>query len=79
MKLFMICEYLTSGPAHAIDITREAIRHGADAVITVGVDGTLHEFSVKDQEDLDEDYLDFRAVGDGFIAITPISVSPHNE
>ncbi|KAL9691947.1 hypothetical protein QQ045_012375 [Rhodiola kirilowii] len=36
------------------------------------------EFSVKDQEDLDED-LDFRAVGDGFIAITPISVSPHNE
>ncbi|CAM8911337.1 unnamed protein product [Rhodiola kirilowii] len=32
-----------TGPAHAIDITREAIRQGADAVIAVGGDGTLHE------------------------------------
>ncbi|CAJ2633346.1 unnamed protein product [Trifolium pratense] len=39
-----ICESLTSGPCHAIDITREAIREGADAVIAVGGDGTLHEF-----------------------------------
>ncbi|XP_052171695.1 sphingoid long-chain bases kinase 2, mitochondrial isoform X2 [Diospyros lotus] len=38
-----ICESLTSGPHHAIDITREAIREGADAVIAVGGDGTLHE------------------------------------
>ncbi|XP_061349863.1 sphingoid long-chain bases kinase 2, mitochondrial isoform X2 [Gastrolobium bilobum] len=38
-----ICESLTSGPCHAIDITREAIREGADAVISVGGDGTLHE------------------------------------
>ncbi|KAH0930897.1 hypothetical protein HID58_016624 [Brassica napus] len=38
-----ICESLTSGPSHAIDITREAIRDGADAVIAVGGDGTLHE------------------------------------
>ncbi|KAL9688472.1 hypothetical protein QQ045_032893 [Rhodiola kirilowii] len=44
-----ICEYLTSRSAHAIDITREcsnglqAIRQGADAVIAVGGDGTLHE------------------------------------
>lgn len=38
-----ICESLTSGPAHAIDITREAIREGAEAVIAVGGDGTLHE------------------------------------
>ncbi|EEF50581.1 sphingoid long-chain bases kinase 2, mitochondrial [Ricinus communis] len=38
-----ICESLTSGPYHAIDITREAIREGADAVIAVGGDGTLHE------------------------------------
>ncbi|XP_049388524.1 sphingoid long-chain bases kinase 2, mitochondrial isoform X2 [Solanum stenotomum] len=38
-----ICESLTSGPSHAIDITREAIREGADAVIAVGGDGTLHE------------------------------------
>ncbi|GLU00713.1 hypothetical protein SLE2022_180600 [Rubroshorea leprosula] len=38
-----ICESLTSGPFHAIDITREAIREGADAVISVGGDGTLHE------------------------------------
>lgn len=38
-----ICESLTSGPSHAIDITREAIREGADAVIVVGGDGTLHE------------------------------------
>ncbi|KAM5555461.1 hypothetical protein ABKV19_023404 [Rosa sericea] len=39
----MICESFTSGPSHAIDITREAIREGADAVIVVGGDGTLHE------------------------------------
>ncbi|KAF4386668.1 hypothetical protein F8388_006623 [Cannabis sativa] len=38
-----ISESLTSGPSHAIDITREAIREGADAVIAVGGDGTLHE------------------------------------
>ncbi|WZZ56098.1 hypothetical protein YC2023_056205 [Brassica napus] len=38
-----ICESLTSVPSHAIDITREAIRDGADAVIAVGGDGTLHE------------------------------------
>ncbi|KAE8727534.1 Sphingoid long-chain bases kinase 2 [Hibiscus syriacus] len=38
-----ICESLTSGPSHAIDITREAIREGAHAVIAVGGDGTLHE------------------------------------
>ncbi|XP_031090475.1 sphingoid long-chain bases kinase 2, mitochondrial isoform X1 [Ipomoea triloba] len=40
---YNICESLTSGPHHAIDITREAIRQGADAVIAVGGDGTLHE------------------------------------
>lgn len=40
---FNICESLTSGPSHAIDITREAIREGADAVVAVGGDGTLHE------------------------------------
>ncbi|KAK3194732.1 hypothetical protein Dsin_026042 [Dipteronia sinensis] len=38
-----VCESFTSGPSHAIDITREAIREGADAVIAVGGDGTLHE------------------------------------
>ncbi|XP_027108423.2 sphingoid long-chain bases kinase 2, mitochondrial-like isoform X1 [Coffea arabica] len=38
-----ICESLTSGPCHAIDITREAIREGAQAVVAVGGDGTLHE------------------------------------
>ncbi|KAK9280597.1 hypothetical protein L1049_014291 [Liquidambar formosana] len=38
-----ICESMTSGPSHAIDITREAIREGADAVIAVGGDGTFHE------------------------------------
>ncbi|CAN1237367.1 Sphingoid long-chain bases kinase 2, mitochondrial [Linum grandiflorum] len=41
--VFIICESLTTGPYHAIDITREAIREGADAVIAVGGDGTLHE------------------------------------
>ncbi|CAH9098173.1 unnamed protein product [Cuscuta epithymum] len=40
---YNICESLTSGPSHAIDITREAIHEGADAVIAVGGDGTLHE------------------------------------
>ncbi|CAK9328818.1 unnamed protein product [Citrullus colocynthis] len=40
---YNICESLTSGPCHAIDITREAIREGADAVIAVGGDGTFHE------------------------------------
>ncbi|KAG7570649.1 Diacylglycerol kinase catalytic domain [Arabidopsis thaliana x Arabidopsis arenosa] len=38
-----VIELLTLGPSHAIDITREAIRDGADAVIAVGGDGTLHE------------------------------------
>lgn len=38
-----ICESFTSGPCHATDITRESIREGADAVIAVGGDGTLHE------------------------------------
>ncbi|PHU14243.1 Protein S-acyltransferase 21 [Capsicum chinense] len=38
-----ICESLTSGPSHSIDITREAIRGGADAVIAIGGDGTLHK------------------------------------
>ncbi|XVE77195.1 hypothetical protein DITRI_Ditri13aG0042100 [Diplodiscus trichospermus] len=40
---FNICESFTSGPSHAIDITREAIGDGAGAVIAVGGDGTLHE------------------------------------
>ncbi|GAB2271747.1 Sphingoid long-chain bases kinase 2, mitochondrial [Dionaea muscipula] len=40
---YNICESLTSGPSHAIDITREAIRDGVDAVVAVGGDGTLHE------------------------------------
>ncbi|KAH7513078.1 hypothetical protein FEM48_Zijuj12G0158300 [Ziziphus jujuba var. spinosa] len=43
LKLSQICESLTSGPSHGIDITREAILEGADAVIAVGGDGTLHE------------------------------------
>ncbi|KAK9749445.1 hypothetical protein RND81_02G126100 [Saponaria officinalis] len=38
-----IWESFTSGPSHATDITREAIREGANAVIAVGGDGTLHE------------------------------------
>lgn len=38
-----IQESLTTGPSHAIDITRQAIQKGADAVIAVGGDGTLHE------------------------------------
>ncbi|CAO2835571.1 unnamed protein product [Amaranthus hypochondriacus] len=38
-----ICESFTSGPFHATDITREAIREGANAVVAVGGDGTLHE------------------------------------
>ncbi|XP_019454518.1 PREDICTED: sphingoid long-chain bases kinase 2, mitochondrial [Lupinus angustifolius] len=42
-KEYNIRESLTSGPCHAIDITREAIREGAEAVIAVGGDGTLHE------------------------------------
>ncbi|KAG0454007.1 hypothetical protein HPP92_025311 [Vanilla planifolia] len=40
---YNIHESLTSGPSHAVDITREAIREGADAVVAVGGDGTLHE------------------------------------
>ncbi|KAL9259110.1 Sphingoid long-chain bases kinase 2, mitochondrial-like protein [Drosera capensis] len=40
---YNVCESLTSGPSHAIDITREAIREGVDAVVAVGGDGTLHE------------------------------------
>ncbi|EPS72199.1 hypothetical protein M569_02560, partial [Genlisea aurea] len=40
---YNICESFTSNPFHAIDITREAIRESADAVVAVGGDGTLHE------------------------------------
>ncbi|KAL8143298.1 hypothetical protein V2J09_016330 [Rumex salicifolius] len=40
---YNICEVLTSGPSHGIDVTREAIQEGADAVIAVGGDGTLHQ------------------------------------
>ncbi|KAK8946201.1 hypothetical protein KSP40_PGU013278 [Platanthera guangdongensis] len=39
----LVHESFTSGPSHAVNITREAIREGADAVIAVGGDGTLHE------------------------------------
>ncbi|TVU48564.1 hypothetical protein EJB05_08205 [Eragrostis curvula] len=38
-----ICECITTGPSHAIDVTRKVIKDGADAVIAVGGDGTLHE------------------------------------
>uniref|UniRef100_A0A7I4DQB4 DAGKc domain-containing protein n=2 Tax=Physcomitrium patens TaxID=3218 RepID=A0A7I4DQB4_PHYPA len=38
-----IREELTTGPLHAIEIAREAVRDGAAAVIAVGGDGTLHE------------------------------------
>ncbi|KAK9147409.1 hypothetical protein Scep_006166 [Stephania cephalantha] len=40
---YNIYESFTSGPSHAMDITREAIREEADAVVAVGGDGTLHE------------------------------------
>ena len=33
----------TEGPAHAIDLAREAVRGGKKLVIAVGGDGTLHE------------------------------------
>lgn len=36
------------------------------------------EFLDKDQEDMDED-LDFRALENGFVAVTPISISPQIE
>ncbi|CAA7406786.1 unnamed protein product [Spirodela intermedia] len=36
-------ELSTTGPFHAAEITRDAIREGADAVIAVGGDGTLNE------------------------------------
>ncbi|XP_057741832.1 sphingoid long-chain bases kinase 2, mitochondrial-like [Arachis stenosperma] len=40
---YNICESFTTGPRHAIDITREAIKEGAEAVIAVGGDGTIYE------------------------------------
>ncbi|KAI5081549.1 hypothetical protein GOP47_0001292, partial [Adiantum capillus-veneris] len=36
-------EALTSGPLHAVEIAKEAVRNGAHAVVAVGGDGTLHE------------------------------------
>ncbi|XP_057843337.1 sphingoid long-chain bases kinase 2, mitochondrial isoform X1 [Cryptomeria japonica] len=42
-KDWNVCESLTTGPFHAVDIAREAIKGGAAAVIAVGGDGTLHE------------------------------------
>ncbi|XP_031482996.1 sphingoid long-chain bases kinase 2, mitochondrial-like isoform X1 [Nymphaea colorata] len=38
-----IHESFTTGPSHALVITREAIKEGMDAVIAVGGDGTLNE------------------------------------
>ncbi|XP_078437854.1 diacylglycerol kinase family protein [Wolffia australiana] len=38
-----LSEFFTTGPCQASEITRKAIRDGADAVIAVGGDGTLNE------------------------------------
>lgn len=42
-RLGNVSQSLTSAPCHAIDITRQAILDGAEAVVAVGGDGTLHE------------------------------------
>ncbi|KAG8368989.1 hypothetical protein BUALT_Bualt15G0103600 [Buddleja alternifolia] len=41
-----ICKSLTSGPCHAIDITREAIREGADTVIAVVLHEAVHTIAL---------------------------------
>ncbi|CAM6095492.1 unnamed protein product [Calypogeia fissa] len=40
---YNLAERLTTGPNHAVQLTREAIQDGAAAVVAVGGDGTLHE------------------------------------
>eukprot|EP00249_Psilotum_nudum_P030432 c43042_g1_i1 orf=204-1259(+) len=42
-KDWNLCEAFTSGPMDAVEITREAVRNGAAAVVAVGGDGTLHQ------------------------------------
>jgi len=42
-KDWNIREALTTGPSHATEIAREAVRDGAAAVVAVGGDGTLNE------------------------------------
>jgi diacylglycerol kinase (ATP) len=35
--------FLTTGPGHAVTLTRSALEQGADVVVCVGGDGTLNE------------------------------------
>ncbi|KAH7287452.1 hypothetical protein KP509_32G057000 [Ceratopteris richardii] len=42
-KDYKIKEAFTSGPSHAMEIAKEAVRNGAHAVVAVGGDGTFNE------------------------------------
>lgn len=42
-----VSEHFTTAPAHATHLAAAAISAGADVVLAVGGDGTLHEASVK--------------------------------
>jgi NAD kinase len=42
-----VTEHFTTAPAHATQLAAAAVRAGADVVLAVGGDGTLHEASVK--------------------------------
>ncbi|GFZ08110.1 survival protein SurE-like phosphatase/nucleotidase [Actinidia rufa] len=55
-------------------LSRDASAAGAARRLTT----QRKNFGDKEQDDMDED-IDFRAVQDGFVAITPLSLSPHIE
>jgi diacylglycerol kinase (ATP) len=42
-RLGVFQSFLTTGPGHAVTLTRHALEHGADVMICVGGDGTLNE------------------------------------
>lgn len=71
-KDWNICESLTTGPSHAVDIAREAIKGGAAAVVAVGGDGTLHEVL----NGFFEDGKPVRAQEEGAVHTTSLGLIP---
>jgi diacylglycerol kinase (ATP) len=74
--------FLTTGPGHAIALTRHALQHGADVVICVGGDGTLNEvvngFMGEDGPIRPGSALGFipRGTGCDFIKTVPLPAAP---